>query len=99
MKGLKKGTISLNVTGTVNITSGDFPDIEINEKAIAAYIADALGLIKKDRESAKFPGTVSLVIENFGTAEITNTMTDDSSVPETEPDHDVNLLEGDPDAM
>jgi len=77
MKNLKKGSISLNVTGMVNITAGEFPDIEINEKTIASYIAGALGLDKKGRERAKFPGTVSLVVENFGEAEIENTMTYD----------------------
>ena len=75
MKNLQKGSISLNVTGTVNITAGEFPEIEINEKAIASFIVDALGLDKNDREKAQFPGTVSLVIENFGEAEVQNTMT------------------------
>jgi hypothetical protein len=80
----------------VRIVAGEYPDIEINEKAIAAYIADALGLDKGEREDVRFPGTVSLVIENLGGAEIRNSMTDASTAPKTEPDSDadVDLSEG-----
>lgn len=79
MKNLKKGSVSLNVTGSVKIIAGEFPEIEINAKGISSYIADALGLDKKDREKVQFPGTVSLVVENFGEAEIKNTMTTDGT--------------------
>jgi hypothetical protein len=101
MKSLKKGSIDLKVSGMVEITSGPYPEIEINGKLIASYLSDALGLDKKGIDNAKFPGKVTLVIENFGGAEIVNTMTDASTVPETEPDSniDVNLGGGDADAM
>lgn len=86
MKKIHPGEICLEVSGNVTISGGSIPEIKVNDKSLAKYIAESIDISKEQFEEASFLGDVSLVVECKGTEpEIQNTMTNgENDAPEPE---------------
>ena len=77
MKNLHKGEISINVLGTVSISAGAYPHINVNDVNIEETISEQLGIAPSDYNGVNFYGRVTVVVECLNEEpEIKNTMVD-----------------------